>query len=40
VMATEFPGKKRIHGEKALMTLEMPEDRSTALVRPADWLRV
>lgn len=39
VMATAAPEKKRISGEKALMLLEMPEDQSTALVRPADWLK-
>jgi hypothetical protein len=40
VMATTEPVKKRVSGAKALMTIEMPEDKSTALVRPSDWLAV
>lgn len=39
VMATVTPGKKRVTGEKALMTLEVTEgDPAGAIVRPADWL--
>ena len=39
VMATLRPEKKRIAGEKALMTLEIREgEPSTAIVRPAAWL--
>ena len=39
VMATAAPEKKRISGEKALMTLEVQDgDRPTAIVRPAEWL--
>ena len=40
VMATASPSKKRIEGEKALMTLEIVGDeKDTALVRPSDWLK-
>lgn len=40
VMATVNPAKKRIEGEKSLMTLEIVgDDRDTALVTPSDWLR-
>ena len=39
VMSTARPDKKHISGEKALMILEMPADQSTALVRPAEWLK-
>ena len=41
VMATAAPEKKRIAGERSLMTLEIRRtgDESTALVRPAAWLR-
>ena len=39
VMATLRPEKKRIAGEKALMTLEIREgEPSIAIVRPAAWL--
>lgn len=40
VMATVAPEKKRISGEKSLLTLEMApfEDHLTALVKPAPWL--
>ena len=39
VMATAAPEKKRISGEKALMTLEITDGESaTALVKPAEWL--
>lgn len=39
VMATATPEKKRISGEKALMTLEVQDgDRPAAVVRPAEWL--
>ena len=40
VMATAAPEKKRVAGEKALMTLEIRRsgDEATALVRPAAWL--
>jgi len=39
VMATVTPEKKRISGEKSLMTLSVTEDEpAEALVRPADWL--
>ena len=40
VMATATPEKKRISGEKALMTLEVTNDETpVAVVRPAEWLR-
>ena len=40
VMATAAPEKKRISGEKALMTLEVTDgDPAEAVVRPAEWLR-
>jgi len=40
VMATASPEKKRISGEKALMTLSFRDDEpSEALVRPANWLQ-
>ena len=40
VMATAAPEKKRISGEKALMTLTVTEgEPETALVQPAEWLR-
>lgn len=39
VMATAAPEKKRIIGEKALMTLEVTEEEpASAVVRPAEWL--
>lgn len=39
VMATASPEKKRISGEKALMTLEVTEgEPAHAIVRPAIWL--
>ena len=39
VMATAAPEKKRISGEKALMTLEITDGESAkALVKPAEWL--
>ncbi len=40
VMATAAPEKKRVTGEKALMTLEIRRsgDESTAVVKPAAWL--
>ena len=39
VMATATPEKKRISGEKSLMTLSVTEDEpAEALVRPAEWL--
>ena len=40
VMATASPAKKRISGEKALMTLEVTEgEPAMAVVRPAEWLK-
>ena len=40
VMATVSPEKKRISGEKALMTLEIiAGEPAKAVVRPAEWLR-
>ena len=39
VMATAAPEKKRVTGEKALMTLEITDgEPASAIVRPADWL--
>ena len=39
VMATAIPEKKRISGEKALMTLEiLAGETARAIVRPAEWL--
>ena len=39
VMATAAPEKKRISGEKALMTLEVTDgEPAAAVVRPAEWL--
>ena len=39
VMATAAPEKKRVTGEKALMTLEVTDgDPAGAIVRPAEWL--
>ena len=39
VMATETPEKKRLSGEKSLMTLEvLGGDCPEAVVRPAAWL--
>ena len=40
VMATAAPEKKRVAGEKSLMTLEIRRsgDEASALVRPAPWL--
>ena len=39
VMATVAPEKKRISGEKSLMTLRVTDgEPATAVVRPADWL--
>ncbi len=41
VMATAAPVKKRISGEKSLMTLEVTEgDLPEAVVRPAGWLQL
>ena len=40
VMATAAPEKKRVTGEKALMTLEITSgEPAEAIVRPAEWLR-
>ena len=40
VMSTAAPEKKRISGEKALMTLEVTDgEPPAAVVRPAEWLR-
>ena len=40
VMATVTPEKKRISGEKSLMTLSVKDgEPAEAVVRPADWLR-
>ena len=40
VMATASPEKKRITGEKALMTLEVTDgEPAAAVVRPAEWLK-
>lgn len=40
VMATASPEKKRITGEKALMTLEvMDTEPASAVVKPAEWLK-
>lgn len=40
VMATAAPEKKRVSGEKALMTLEITAgEPAEAIVRPAEWLR-
>ncbi len=39
VMETITPEKKRVNGEKALMTLEIStEEEGTAVIRPAAWL--
>jgi len=39
VMATAAPEKKRVTGEKALMTLKVTDgEPASAIVRPADWL--
>lgn len=40
VMATASPEKKRVAGERSLMTMEIKRsgDEATALVRPAAWL--
>ena len=39
VMSTAAPEKKRISGEKALMTLEVTDgEPAAAVVRPAEWL--
>lgn len=39
VMATKAPAKKRITGEKALMTLTVEDgEPASAVVRPAEWL--
>ena len=39
VMATDAPEKKRISGEKALMTLTVADgEPAVAQVRPAEWL--
>ena len=39
VMATETPEKKRISGEKSLMTLSVTDgEPAEALVRPSEWL--
>ena len=38
-MATVSPEKKRVSGEKALMTLTVEDgDPAVASVRPAEWL--
>lgn len=40
VMATASPEKKRITGEKALMTLEVTDtEPASAVVKPAEWLK-
>ena len=40
VMETAAPGKKRVSGEKSLMTLEISGDEDAqAVVRPAAWLK-
>ena len=40
VMATASPEKKRITGEKSLMTLEVTDgEPAVAVVRPAEWLK-
>ena len=40
VMSTAAPEKKRISGEKALMTLEVTDgEPPVAIVKPAEWLR-
>ena len=40
VMETATPGKKRVSGEKSLMTLEIAQgDEARAIVRPAAWLK-
>ena len=40
VMATATPEKKRISGEKSLMTLEVTDgEPAAAVVRPAEWLK-
>ena len=40
VMSTAAPEKKRISGEKALMTLEVTDgEPPAAIVKPAEWLR-
>ena len=40
VMATAAPEKKRVTGEKALMTLEIIAGEPTkAIVKPAEWLK-
>jgi purine operon repressor len=39
VMATVTPEKKRISGEKSLMTLSVTDtEHAQAVVRPAEWL--
>ncbi len=39
VMATEAPEKKRVSGEKSLMTLSVTDgEPAEAIVKPADWL--
>ena len=41
VMATAEPEKKRISGEKALMTLKITDgEPASAIVKPAEWLAV
>ena len=38
-MATVSPAKKRISGEKSLMTLQVTDgEPAEAIVRPAEWL--
>ena len=40
VMETATPGKKRVSGEKSLMTLEISQgEDAQAIVRPAAWLK-
>jgi purine operon repressor len=39
VIATEAPEKKRVSGEKSLMTLSVTDgEPAEAIVKPADWL--
>ncbi len=38
VMETAIPAKKRIAEHKSLMVLDMVDEQSAAMIRPADWL--
>lgn len=38
VMETAAPAKKRVTDYKSLMVLDMAEEQSSAVIRPADWL--